>query len=132
MVARRPYHGESDLLDAADEFWWGLTETDWREAFASHPEIGDVRPCSGGSSQQEQFGMQASSARTRAALARLNRAYLVKFGYIYIVCATGKTGEEMLAILEMRLPNDPATEIRIAAEEQSKITRLRLSKMLRS
>jgi OHCU decarboxylase len=131
MVARRPFYGESDLLDAADEIWWGLTETDWREAFASHPLIGEVRPC-GGSSQQEQIGMQASSPPTRAALARLNRAYLEKFGYIYIVCATGKPGDEMLAILEPRLPNHPAAEIRIAAEEQSKITRLRLSKMLRT
>ena len=74
--------------------------------------------------------MQDAVDRTRIALAELNRAYSERFGYTYVVCASGKSGEEMLTILKKRLENDPATEIRIAAEEQSKITKLRLHKML--
>lgn len=129
MVARRPFATESDLLDAADDLWWKLKEADWQEAFGCHPQIG-----ANGSQQrwskQEQSGMKNVREDTRRDIHERNFIYLEKFGYIYIVCATGKASEEMLAALKERLHNDPATEIRIAAKEQSKITRLRLSKML--
>ena len=134
MVDRRPFQSESQLLDAADETWQRLTETDWRQAFASHPQIGAARSADDSShapwSQQEQAGMKDAGDATRQAMADGNRAYREKFGYIFIVCATGKSSDEMLAILAERLKNDAATEIRIAAEEQRKITRLRLQKML--
>lgn len=130
MVRQRPFREESDLLNGADEVWWQLSEEDWHEAFASHPQIGATNGAHQRWSPREQSGMQNASAATRSAIAERNRAYLEKFGYIYIVCATGKSSDEMLAILEERLGSDPATEIRTAAEEQGKITRLRLSKML--
>ncbi len=138
MLVRRPFHSQSHLLDAADETWERLTETDWRQAFASHPQIGAAPGAAktGGDglharwSRQEQAGIQDAGDATRQAVADGNRAYREKFGYTYIVCATGKSSDEMLAILADRLKNDDATEIRIAAEEQRKITRLRLLKML--
>jgi len=131
MLRRRPFGKESDLLASADEVWWNLSEKDWLEAIACHPQIG-----ANGSqhrwSQQEQAGMRDAYPATWNAISELNSAYLEKFGYIYIVCATGKSGEEMLTILKERLNNDSVTEVRTAAEEQRKITRLRLSKMLSS
>jgi len=129
MIARRPFKNEAGLLSAAEEIWWRLGEADWLEAFAGHPQIG-----AGESDQrwpdQEQSGMRTAGAGTKFSMEQGNRAYFEKFGYIYIVCATGKTGEEMLAILNERLKNDRATEIRAAASEQIKITQLRLRKML--
>jgi 2-oxo-4-hydroxy-4-carboxy-5-ureidoimidazoline decarboxylase len=134
MVGRRPFRSESHLLDAADETWGRLTETDWRQAFASHPQIGAARTDGDGLharwSRQEQAGMQDAGDATRQAIADGNRAYREKFGYTYIVCATGKSSDEMLAIVTERLQNDSAREIRVAANEQSRITRLRLQKML--
>jgi 2-oxo-4-hydroxy-4-carboxy-5-ureidoimidazoline decarboxylase len=129
MIARRPFQNEADMLSAADEIWWKLGEADWREAFAGHPQIGagESDQCW---SDQEQSGMRNAGAGTKFAMLQGNRAYLEKFGYIYIVSAIGKTGEEMLAILNERLKNDPATEIRAAATEQSRIIQLRLRKML--
>lgn len=129
MLARRPFKNEADLLLAAEAIWWKLGEADWLEAFAGHPQIG------GGASDrrwsgQEQSGMRMAGAGTKFAMEQGNRAYFEKFGYIYIVCATGKTGEEMVAILNDRLKNDRETEIRAAASEQIKITQLRLRKML--
>ncbi|HME00365.1 MAG TPA: 2-oxo-4-hydroxy-4-carboxy-5-ureidoimidazoline decarboxylase [Terriglobia bacterium] len=138
IVVRRPFRSESHLLDAADETWQRLTETDWRQAFASHPQIGAALGAArtGGDgvharwSQREQAGMENAGEATRQAIADGNCVYREKFGYIYIVCATGKSSDEMLAILTERLQNDAASEIRVAATEQSKITRLRLQKML--
>jgi 2-oxo-4-hydroxy-4-carboxy-5-ureidoimidazoline decarboxylase len=138
MVARRPFRNGSQLLDAADETWQKLTESGWRQALTSHPEIGAAFRSgrTGGDglhaswSRQEQSGMYDAGDATRQAIADGNRAYREKFGYTYIVCATGKSSDEMLAVLKERLRNEAATEIRIAAEEQRKITRLRLQKML--
>ena len=137
MLVRRPFGSEIDLLRAAEEAWWRLAERDWREAFASHPQIGvrsHARPkgSSENWSQQEQSGMDGVSASTRDAMVRGNRSYFKKFGYIYIVCAAGKTCDDMFAILTERLKNDPVAEIRIAAAEQNKITSLRLKRMLRA
>ena len=136
MVARRPFGSLERVLAGADETWWSLSPDDWREAFAHHPRIGD-RPTAARQSEQgavwaagEQAAVGDASADTRAALAAVNRTYEQRFGYIYIVCATGKSADELLAIATERLNNDPDTELAVAAEEQRKITRLRLEKLL--
>ena len=136
VAARRPFRQAEELLSVADEVWRSLDERDWLEAFSHHPKIGERRAAAAQTgkeqawSAEEQSGMSAADADARDALAELNRVYEEKFGYIFIVCATGKTPAEMLALLRARLPNDDATEIKIAAEEQRRITRLRLQKLL--
>jgi 2-oxo-4-hydroxy-4-carboxy-5-ureidoimidazoline decarboxylase len=132
MLARRPFRGHEALLDAAREEWWALGPEDWREAFAHHPRIGDRQTlrtrfaATGHLSEREQAGVDAASQEVLEALAAANRAYEARFGYIFIVCAAGKSAEHMLGLLQERLRNDPALEIRIAAGEQAKITALRL------
>lgn len=134
VASRRPYENAAALHKAADSIWWKLGREDWLEAFSHHPQIGD-RPASGSESAQrwaegEQSGAHAASDDVKARMARANRAYFEKFGYIYIVCATGKTAEGMLAILNQRLQNDLASELSVAAEQQRLITRIRLDKLL--
>jgi 2-oxo-4-hydroxy-4-carboxy-5-ureidoimidazoline decarboxylase len=128
MLARRPFGSRVAVLDAADEIWTSLDGDDWREAFAHHPRIGEQTKNS--IAAKEQSGVSGAASEVRQALAEANRDYEQRFGYIYIVCATGKSAEEMLAIARDRLQNDPDTELRVAAEEQRKITRLRLQKLL--
>lgn len=135
MLACRPFGSRVELLTAAREEWNALESSDWREAFAHHPKIGDrdalaVRfPATHELSAREQAGIADATAGVLDALAEGNRRYEEKFGYIFIVCATGKSADEMLALLEARLPNDAATELRVAAAEQAKITELRLQKL---
>jgi OHCU decarboxylase len=129
MAAARPFESADALLVTADVVWRALGESDWREAFAAHPKIG-ASGASGAWSAQEQAGTAGAVPAVLERLATKNREYDARFGYIFIVCATGKTAEEMLALLERRLPHDPAVEIGIAADEQRKITRLRLQKLL--
>jgi len=129
MLAARPFQNPAQLETIASEVWWRLQPADWLEAFSEHPRIGEKGKVSQWSAQ-EQSGMESAAAQTAARLADLNRVYLEKFGWIFIVCATGKSAQEMLALLEARLPNSPADELRIAAAEQSKITILRLRKLL--
>jgi 2-oxo-4-hydroxy-4-carboxy-5-ureidoimidazoline decarboxylase len=132
MVARRPFGSREALLGAAREEWFALTEADWREAFAHHPRIGDRAslsarfPATHHLSSREQAGVNGADDSVLDALAEANRIYEQKFGYIFIVCATGKSAGEMLMLLRQRLANDSAEEIRIAAEEQLKITTMRL------
>jgi allantoicase len=123
-----PYPDLASLMAAGDRVWRKLDRDDWLAAFAAHPRIGDT----GGSawSQREQSGTVGAAPAVLTALADGNRAYEARFGHVYLVCATGKTADEMLADLERRMTNDPATELVIAAEEQRKITRLRLVKWL--
>jgi OHCU decarboxylase len=136
MTGDRPFNSAADLLANADTVWLGLRDSDWLEAFRAHPKIGEQKAAAGQSEQaqswsaQEQSGIQDAAADTKTALAAGNREYEERFGFIFIVCATGKTSAEMLAILNERLQNDPGTELRRAAEEQRKITRLRLEKLL--
>jgi len=133
MLARRPFGSRDALLTSAREVWRALSADDWREAFAHHPQIGDREslarrfPATHRLSAREQAGVDAAPQDVLTALAEANRQYLERFGYIFIVCATGKSAEEMLAILRERLQNHPDDEIRIAAEEQARITELRLS-----
>jgi 2-oxo-4-hydroxy-4-carboxy-5-ureidoimidazoline decarboxylase len=128
MMARRPFHSREAVLGAAREEWFALSPEDWREAFSHHPPIGDRGrfPETRRLSAREQEGVGGASEDILTALAEGNRAYEEKFGYIFIVCATGKSAEEMLALLRARMANDPQTEIGIAADEQAKITAIRL------
>jgi len=128
MVARRPFGSDEAALVAADEIWNSLAAADWREAFAHHPRIGEQTTNS--VAAKEQSRVSGATDDVRQALANANRDYEQRFGYIYIVCATGKRAEEMLGIVKDRLQNDPDSELRVAAEEQRKITRLRLQKLL--
>ena len=138
MTAARPYSTLETLLASADTIWWSLDRNDWLEAFRSHPKIGEKKaaePVSTQSSQwsgQEQAGVATASQETIDSLSTLNRAYEEKFGFIFIICATGKTSGEMLSALHERLDHDTADELPIAAAEQSKITALRLNKLLTS
>jgi 2-oxo-4-hydroxy-4-carboxy-5-ureidoimidazoline decarboxylase len=135
MTARRPFRHEADLFGAADQIWRGLTRADWLEAFASHPKIGDLDSLrtkfatTGAWAAGEQAGVAGAAEAVLQSLADGNAAYEAKFGYIFIVCASGKTAEEMLALLRQRLVNDPDEELRIAAAEQMKITCSRLAKL---
>ena len=133
MMARRPFGNSARLLFAARNEWFGLTEVDWLEAFSHHPRIGDRAsleerfPQTHDLSAKEQSGIGIAGADVLTALAQANNDYFDRFGFIFIVCATGKSAEEMLALLVSRLLHDRATELRVAAEEQAKITALRLS-----
>jgi 2-oxo-4-hydroxy-4-carboxy-5-ureidoimidazoline decarboxylase len=132
MMNRRPFGTRDQLLNAAREEWFALGPDDWREAFRHHPRIGDRDPlhrrfaATAQLSEKEQSGVTGASDGVLAALANGNRVYEQKFGYIFIVCATGRTADEMLRMLNARLTNRPDQEIRIAAAEQAKITELRL------
>ena len=132
MAASRPFGDLAAMVQAADRVFATLEREDWLEAFAAHPKIGSTGGAAAELSQREQALVSGASAGTRLRLADLNRAYEVRFGYIFIVCATGKTGAEMLAVLERRLDNDPERELQIAASEQQKITHLRLQKLVDS
>jgi OHCU decarboxylase len=135
MLGRRPFRTLPALLDAADEVWRGLPPAQWLEAFSHHPRIGETRSAAAqsdrarGWSSGEQSGMAAADASVRVRLAEANVAYDARFGYICIICATGRSAEELLAITRARLSNAPDVELRIAAEEQRRITRLRLEKL---
>ncbi len=125
-----------ELLEDAEEQWFKCSEEDWKEAFAQHPKIGDFESLqkkfesTSEWASGEQSGVNNASQQTLEALAEDNKKYEDKFGYIFIVCATGKSAEEMLGILNERFLNDPKDEIEIAADEQNTITKLRLEKLL--
>jgi OHCU decarboxylase len=134
----RPYPTLQTLIAKANDIWRSLEPSDWLEAFRSHPKIGEKRAAVSVSEQsqnwsaQEQAGVSKASRETIDSLATLNQSYAEKFGYIFIICATGKTSDEMLLALRGRLQNDSRTELRVAAAEQAKITELRLNKLLTS
>jgi allantoicase len=138
MLAERPFPSLERLLEVADTIWMELDREDWLEAFRHHPPIGQskakrkqlamARRWSAG----EQSVAQQAGAETLAVLAAANQAYRATFGHVFLICAAGKTGEEVLENLQQRLSNDPAVELRIASGEQRKITRLRLEKLLES
>lgn len=140
MVDARRERGAFGSLDAlrkiAAERWSGLAESDWDEAFRAHPRIGEKKAAPSqsavahGWSTKEQARVDEASAAVREELRAVNESYEKRFGRIYIVCATGKTAEEMLAIAKERMDSDPRTETKRAAEEQRKITELRLEKLV--
>ncbi len=134
LATRRPLANEADLLAASDETWHSLGEPDWLEAFRSHPRIGEsVAPASAHFAHwavQEQRKVAEADDAVKIALAEGNREYERRFQHIFIVCATGKSASEILAILHRRLDNDAVTELREAAEQQRLITQIRLKKWL--
>jgi 2-oxo-4-hydroxy-4-carboxy-5-ureidoimidazoline decarboxylase len=135
MLVAPPAEDLVDLLKTAEEQWYKCSEKDWLEAFEHHPKIGHINSLKKkyantvGWASNEQSGVNAASDEILQALVKGNDDYEKKFGYIFIVCATGKSAGEMLEILQSRLTNNPEKEIRIAAEEQNKITKLRLQKL---
>jgi OHCU decarboxylase len=136
MSEARPFADLDQLTKEADLIWWSLAEEDWLEAFRAHPRIGERKAATNQSPQAQNWSAQEQSGVTDAAretvdeLAQQNREYETRFGFIFIVCATGKSPEEMLTILQSRIGNDRRDELLIAAEEQRKITQLRLEKLL--
>jgi 2-oxo-4-hydroxy-4-carboxy-5-ureidoimidazoline decarboxylase len=134
MAAQRPFATPFDLTCTADIVWRALDETAWQQAFDSHPRIGEQHAKAATDkslawSTAEQAAANPDDA-VKIVLVEANRAYEQKFGRIFIVCATGKSAAEMLAILNKRMSNDPATELREAAEQQRQITQIRLRKWL--
>lgn len=136
MLRARPFADRGALFAAAEREFWALGETGWHEAFSHHPKIGDHGSAlakfarTAAWAAEEQSGAADASNTIRAGLAEANRVYEKKFGYVFIVCATGKTAEEMFGLLTARLENAPDRELANAAEEQLKITKLRLEKLL--
>ena len=136
MVARRPYESIDAMLTAADEVWRALGREDWLESFTHHPRLGETSSATPqderarGWSAGEQVALLDAAAELRATLAAANAAYERQFGYICVVFAAGRDAEELLAITRARITNRPEIELRIAVEEQRKITRLRLQKLV--
>ena len=134
MTAARPFGSAESLAETADRTWRGLSKDDWLEAFSAHPTIGGSMPSDSDRAnawaRQEQSGTRGTGPGKLAELAVLNRDYAERFGHVFLVCATGKSAAEILALGRQRLHNDPEAELAIAAKEQRKITRLRLEKLL--
>jgi OHCU decarboxylase len=132
VAAGRPYPDLAALQQAADEVWLHLSPEDWREAFAAHPRIGEGGGASADWSRQEQAGVGAAGRDVRERLAAGNAEYEARFGYVFLISAAGRDATEILAALTERLGNDPASELRVAAEEHRRITRLRLERLMAS
>jgi OHCU decarboxylase len=130
VAAGRPYADLAGLQKAADEAWTALGPEDWLEAFAAHPRIGEGGGRSAAWSRQEQSGVGGAGQDVQEALARGNAAYEARFGHVFLIAAAGRSADEILAQLEARLGNDPATELRVAAGEHRRITRLRIEKLM--
>lgn len=136
MMARRPFASTGGLLTAAAEVWEGLDPSDFLEAFTHHPRIGERADPRAGTDTGRAWSVEeqarAAAAPDHAAtLQALNQEYTARFGYIFIICATGKSASQILAALRARLPHSPEAELPIAAAEQAQITRLRLEKLAR-
>ncbi len=136
MVNKAPFSNEQALFNWADEIWENAHQDCWLEAFTHHPKIGDIKTLEKkfANTKQwaegEQSGVKQANKKMLTALAEGNQAYEEKFGYIFIVCATGKSATEMLDLLNQRLPNTGEEELKIAMKEQQKITKIRLKKLL--
>lgn len=136
MVSHRPYRNIEHMQQMAIEVWNSLTFDDYMEAFSGHPKIGDPNSLktkfkvTQHLAENEQSAVQSASDEVIDALAAANRLYEEKFGYIFIVCATGKSAEQMLELVRQRLENEAQQEIQTAAAEQAKITAIRIDKMM--
>jgi 2-oxo-4-hydroxy-4-carboxy-5-ureidoimidazoline decarboxylase len=128
MAVERPFSSLAVMRVMAQRLWWSLAAADWLEAFAAHPRIGE-QATSAWSAQEQARAMEAGGA-AHARLVAGNRAYEQRFGYTFIVCATDKSADEILTTFEERLHHEPADELQIAADEQRKITELRLNKLI--
>ncbi|ATB29028.1 2-oxo-4-hydroxy-4-carboxy-5-ureidoimidazoline decarboxylase [Melittangium boletus] len=136
LARARPFASEAALFEQADALWARTGPEEWREAMTHHPRIGDVSrlrekyKATGAWSEQEQRGMEGAGGDVIQALADGNRDYEARFGFIFLVCATGKSAAQMLGLLRERISNPPDQELRVAAGEQAKITHIRLEKLL--
>ena len=136
MSDRRPFRNRVELFSAAQSIWDSLGPDHWREAFDHHPRIGGVDELrkkfadTGVWASEEQRGVASASEDVIRGLADGNARYEKRYGHIFLVCATGKSADEMLAILESRMENSPEAELKIAASEQAKITRILLEKLI--
>ena len=135
MLDSSPVKSLSELLELAEEKWYECNRKDWLEAFEHHPMIGDINSLKKKYANtltlaaSEQSGVNSATEETLRELSEINKAYQKKFGYIFIVCATGKSADQMLLLIMQRFENDQETEIKIAMEEQNKITKLRIEKL---
>jgi 2-oxo-4-hydroxy-4-carboxy-5-ureidoimidazoline decarboxylase len=134
LAAKRPFAEEASLLDAASDIWLALPESDWHEAFDSHPRIGQQHAVSATAQSLAWSALEqnkvAPDEAARRALTEANHRYEERFGRIFIVCANGKSASEILSVLKSRMHNDAATELREAAEQQRQITQIRLHRWL--
>ena len=138
VASGRPYASVDEVIARSEESVAGLTHADLEEALAGHPRIGDRatsapvsnEPADAGWSRDEQAGVHSADRATAAALAEGNAAYERRFGHIYLVCATGRSGTELLALLRERLGNDPAAEWDVVRRELANINQIRLRKLL--
>jgi len=124
MANLRPFKSANSLYVSGDRTWLTLSEADWMEAFSHHPRIGD------GALLEQKFAVESASRATLDRLKALNQEYEKRFPHVFLICATGKSADEMLKNLEMRIKNDPKHELSNASAEQMKITRIRLEKLL--
>ena len=137
MNQNRPFQDKNEVYQKAESIWFSLSSEDWLEAFTHHPKIGDIDSLrkkfhnTKSISKNEQSGVNDVGKSTLNNLAKSNQLYEDKFGFIFIVCATGKSADEMLALIKMRLNKNAETEMQNAAKEQNKITQLRLEKLLK-
>lgn len=133
LMEHFPFASVTELKTTSDGIWLQCDKKDWMEAFSHHPKIGekpgDKHKSTSDWAGSEQSGMQSADEKIKTELALLNKEYEETFGYIFILCATGKSAKEMLSILKVRLNNDPSIELQIAATEQNKITHLRIDKL---
>ena len=127
---RRPYVNLAELLETADAAWSKLATADWLEAFAAHPRLGESGGHAPRQSEKEQSGIVQAGDATLASLAEENRRYEARFGHVFLFSAAGRTASDVLWAIRQRMSNDAETEVGVAAEEQRKITRLRLGSML--
>jgi OHCU decarboxylase len=132
VAAGRPYPSVQAVMRAADTIWTQLAPSDWLEAFAAHPRIGERGGRSPASSNREQKGVMTAREETLALLAEGNRLYEERFGHVFLISAAGRSADDVVAALRERIDSDPATELNVAADEQRKITQLRLKSMLTS
>ncbi|PLT26147.1 2-oxo-4-hydroxy-4-carboxy-5-ureidoimidazoline decarboxylase [Pseudoalteromonas sp. MelDa3] len=136
MIKAMPFKSAQQLFECAQSIWDSLGESDYLAAFEGHPQIGDLSTLSkkyAATAQKaghEQSGMSKANEAVLTKMIALNKEYLNKFGFIFIVCATGKTAEQMLELIEQRIHNTRSTELNIAAGEQAKITKIRLESLL--
>ncbi|MBL4681848.1 MAG: 2-oxo-4-hydroxy-4-carboxy-5-ureidoimidazoline decarboxylase [Pseudomonadales bacterium] len=135
MLVKFPFKDEAALLECADESWKRLKETDYLEAFSGHPKIGDVKSLqekfssTSSLASREQSSVESADDETLKMLAVGNKSYELKFGFIFIVCATGKSAEQMLELLQTRMVNDRETELVNAAEQQRQIFHIRIKQL---
>ena len=134
MVQARPFESDNQLFEKSDALWFALPESEWLAAFAHHPRIGESQlrekfASTADWSAGEQSGVASASEAVIQGLAEGNDAYFEKFGFVFLICATGKSATEMLEALRNRLPNHRQQELQNAAQEHSAITKIRLEKI---